>query len=102
MYAAFQENPALFEQFRSALDVNRGNLAVATKSILEARYPQYKILSMIPAEKRTKEQKQELETMYSTAEATAREMMRKGQGASSGGSSGKGGVDTSNPLLKGT
>jgi hypothetical protein len=78
MFALFEKDPAAFEQFMAARDVNRGNLATATKSILEAKYPNYKLIAMTPPEKRTKEQNQFLQDAYKDAEATARDMMRKG------------------------
>lgn len=98
-FALFEKDPAAFERFMAAKDVNRGNLATATKSILEAKYPNYKLIAMTPPEKRTKEQNEFLQNAYKDAEATARDMMRRG---SSGTSGSQGQVDTRNPLLQGT
>jgi hypothetical protein len=98
-FALFEKDPAAYERFMAARDVNRGNLATATKSILEARYPQYKLLSMVPAEKRTKEQNAELERMYKDAATEAERMMRRGPSGTSGS---QGQIDTRNPLLQGT
>jgi hypothetical protein len=78
MFALFEKDPAAFERFMAAKDINRGNLASATATILKNKYPNYALLSMTPAEKRTKEQNEELQRMYKDAEDTAREMMRKG------------------------
>jgi hypothetical protein len=96
-FALFEKDPAKFEQFIAAKDTNRGNLASATKSILEAKYPNYKLVAMTPPEKRTKEQNEFLQNAYKDAEATAREMMRKGPASAGGKPSGQ--VDTNNPLL---
>jgi len=97
MFAMFEKDPAKFEQFIAAKDTNRGNLAAATKNILQAKYPEYAMTAMIPPEKRTKQQNEYLQNAYKDAEATARDMMRKGTSASSGKASGE--VDTKNPLL---
>jgi hypothetical protein len=98
-FALFQKDPVAFEQFIAAKDTNRGNLAAATTSILKGYYPQYALLSQIPAEKRTKEQNAELERMRKDAETTARDMLRKGTSASTG-SKASGAVDTNNELLR--
>ena len=98
MYALFEKDPAKFREFMASRDLNRGNLATATKDILVNKYPQYKILSMIPQEKRTAEQNAELERMYKDATTEAERMLRRGTSTGTGG----GGVDASNPLLKGT
>jgi hypothetical protein len=90
-FALFQKDPVAFEQFIAAKDTNRGNLAAATKNILEAKYPNYKLVAMTPPEKRTKEQNEFLQNAYKDAEATAREMMRKGTPSAGGGSAGGGG-----------
>jgi hypothetical protein len=100
MYALFEKDPAKFREFMASRDLNRGNLATATKDILVNKYPQYKILSMIPQEKRTPEQNAELERMYKDATTEAERMLRRGTSTGTGG--GGGGVDASNPLLKGT
>jgi hypothetical protein len=84
-FALFQKDPVAFEQFIAAKDTNRGNLAAATKNILEAKYPNYKLVAMTPPEKRTKEQNEFLQNAYKDAEATAREMMRKGAPSTTGG-----------------
>jgi hypothetical protein len=102
MFALFEKDPAAFERFMAAKDVNRGNLATATKSVLEAKYPEYKLIAMTPPEKRTKQQNEFLQNAYKDAEATARDMMRRGTSTGTGGGGGGGAVDTSNPLLKGT
>jgi hypothetical protein len=96
-FALFQKDPVAFEQFIAAKDTNRGNLAAATKNILQAKYPEYAMTAMIPPEKRTKQQNEYLQNAYKDAEATARDMMRKG--SASTGSKASGAVDTSNPLL---
>jgi hypothetical protein len=96
-FALFQKDPVAFEQFIAAKDTNRGNLAAATKNILEAKYPNYKLVAMTPPEKRTKEQNEFLQNAYKDAEATAREMMRKGSASTGNKPSGQ--VDTNNPLL---
>jgi tetratricopeptide (TPR) repeat protein len=90
-FALFEKDPAKFEQFIAAKDTNRGNLASATKSILEAKYPNYKLVAMTPPEKRTKEQNEFLQNAYKDAEATARDMMRKGAPSTTGGPAGGGG-----------
>jgi len=96
-FALFQKDPVAFEQFIAAKDTNRGNLAAATKNILQAKYPEYAMTAMIPPEKRTKQQNEYLQNAYRDAEATARDMMRRGP--SSTGSKASGEVDTKNPLL---
>jgi hypothetical protein len=96
-FALFQKDPVAFEQFIAAKDTNRGNLASATKSILQAKYPEYAMTAMIPPEKRTKQQNEYLQNAYKDAEATARDMMRRG--SASTGSKPSGSVDTNNPLL---
>jgi hypothetical protein len=97
-FALFEKDPAKFREFVAAKDTNRGNLATATTSILGAMYPQYKILSMIPEEKRTPEQNAALQRMYKEATTEAERMLRKGTSSTSGGQ-GQGQVDTNNPLL---
>jgi len=95
-FALFEKDPAKFREFIAAKDINRGNLATATTSILGAMYPQYKVLSLIPEEKRTPEQTAALQRMYKEATAEAERMLRGGSTAASGA---KGQVDTKNPLL---
>jgi hypothetical protein len=95
-FALFEKDPAKFREFIAAKDTNRGNLATATTSILGAMYPQYKVLSLIPEEKRTPEQTAALQRMYKEATAEAERMLRGGSTAASGA---KGQVDTKNPLL---
>ena len=84
-FALFQKDPVAFEQFIAAKDTNRGNLASATKSILQAKYPEYAMTAMIPPEKRTKQQNEYLQNAYKDAEATARDMMRRGSASTAGG-----------------
>jgi hypothetical protein len=84
-FALFQKDPVAFEQFIAAKDTNRGNLASATKSILQAKYPEYAMTAMIPPEKRTKQQNEYLQNAYKDAEATARDMMRRGSASTTGG-----------------
>lgn len=95
-FALFEKDPAKFREFIEAQNRTRGSLATATKQILESYYPQYALLSQIPAEKRTKEQNAELERMRKDAETTAERMVRGGSAVASGT---KGQVDTKNPLL---
>jgi hypothetical protein len=90
-FALFQKDPVAFEQFIAAKDTNRGNLAAATKNILQAKYPEYAMTAMIPPEKRTKQQNEYLQNAYKDAEATARDMMRKGSASTAGGPAGGGG-----------
>jgi hypothetical protein len=52
----------------------RGNLVNATAKILETKYPDYKLVAMVPEAKRTKEQKQYLENAYKNAETEARRL----------------------------
>ena len=96
-FALFEKDPAKFREFIEAQNRTRGSLATATKQILEAKYPNYATLSLIPEDKRTKEQNEALQRMYRDAEATAERMVRGGSGAAAGGA--KGQVDTKNPLL---
>jgi predicted amidophosphoribosyltransferase len=97
-FALFQKDPVAFEQFIAAKDTNRGNLAAATKNILQAKYPEYAMTAMIPPEKRTKQQNEYLQNAYRDAEATARDMMRRGPSGTASKASGE--VDTSNVLLR--
>jgi hypothetical protein len=97
-FALFEKDPNKFREFMAARDTNRGNLATATKDILATMYPQYKIISMIPEEKRTAKQNAELQRMYKEATTEAERMLRKGTSSTSGGQ-GQGQVDTNNPLL---
>jgi hypothetical protein len=97
-FALFQKDPVAFEQFIAAKDTNRGNLAAATKNILQAKYPEYAMTAMIPPEKRTKQQNEYLQNAYKDAEAIARDMTRKG--SASTGSKASGAVDTNNELLR--
>jgi hypothetical protein len=90
-FALFEKNPAKFREFVAAKDTNRGNLATATTSILGAMYPQYKILSMIPEEKRTPEQNAALQRMYKEATTEAERMLRGGSASTTGGPAGGGG-----------
>jgi hypothetical protein len=84
-FALFEKDPAKFREFIAAKDTNRGNLATATTSILGAMYPQYKVLSMIPEEKRTPEQTAALQRMYKEATAEAERMLRGGSTSTAGG-----------------
>jgi hypothetical protein len=84
-FALFEKDPAKFREFVAAKDTNRGNLATATTSILGAMYPQYKLLSMIPEEKRTPEQTAALQRMYKEATAEAERMLRGGSASPAGG-----------------
>lgn len=95
-FALFEKDPAKFREFIEAQNRTRGSLATATKQILEAKYPNYATLSLIPEDKRTKEQNEALQRMYRDAEATAERMVRGGSAVASGT---KGQVDTKNPLL---
>ena len=95
-FALFEKDPAKFREFIEAQNRTRGSLATATKQILEAKYPNYATLSLIPEDKRTKEQNEALQRMYRDAEATAERMVRGGSAVASGA---KGQVDTKNPLL---
>jgi hypothetical protein len=96
-FALFEKDPAKFKEFIAAKDTNRGNLATATKDILATMYPQYKLIAMIPEEKRTAEQNATLQRMYKEAKAEAERMLRGGPASAGGKSSGQ--VDTNNPLL---
>jgi len=96
-FALFEKDPAKFREFIEAQNRTRGSLATATKQILEAKYPNYATLSLIPEDKRTKEQNEALQRMYKDAEATAERMVRGGSGVAASGA--KGQVDTKNPLL---
>jgi hypothetical protein len=96
-FALFEKDPAKFREFIEAQNRTRGSLATATKQILEAKYPNYATLSLIPEDKRTKEQNEALQRMYKDAEATAERMVRGGSGVATSGA--KGQVDTKNPLL---
>ena len=95
-FALFEKDPAKFREFIAAKDPNRGNLATATKDILAAKFPEYKLIAMTPIEKRTPEQNAALERMYKEATTEAERMLRGGSTAASGA---KGQVDTKNPLL---
>jgi hypothetical protein len=96
-FALFEKDPVKFREFIEAQNRTRGSLATATKQILEAKYPNYATLSLIPEDKRTKEQNEALQRMYKDAEATAERMVRGGSGVAASGA--KGQVDTKNPLL---
>ena len=80
-FALFEKDPAKFREFIEAQNRTRGSLATATKQILEAKYPNYATLSLIPEDKRTKEQNEALQRMYRDAEVTAERMVRGGSGA---------------------
>jgi hypothetical protein len=96
-FALFEKDPAKFREFIAAKDPNRGNLATATKDILAAKFPEYKLIAMTPIEKRTPEQNAALERMYKEATTEAERMLRGGSTAASGA---KGQVDTNNALLR--
>jgi hypothetical protein len=80
-FALFEKDPAKFREFIEAQNRTRGSLSTATKQILEAKYPNYATLSLIPEDKRTKEQNEALQRMYRDAEVTAERMVRGGSGA---------------------
>jgi hypothetical protein len=69
------EDPAFAETMRSIKGIDdRGNLVNATAKILESKYPDYKLVAMIPEAKRTKEQKEYLANAYKNAETEARRL----------------------------
>ena len=68
-------DPAFLETMRSAKGLDsRGDLVGAMSKVLEAKYPDYKLVAMIPEAKRTKEQKEYLANAYKDAEAEARRL----------------------------